>query len=88
MTKFAYNPRTGQIEPQKEARPTANQVFAHVKRKMARDLTAIEMSDTELRALVTKIMAGTRNIMYLGKDFEQRRRIDPIVRAINHFYPM
>lgn len=88
MTKFAYNPRTGLVEAVKEVRPNANQVFNHVKRQMARDIARIEMTDTELRNLVTKIMAGTRNIMYLASDFDERRRIDPIVRAINNYYPM
>lgn len=88
MTKFAYSPRTGRIEIQKEALPNANQLFTQVKRQMHRDLQRIEMSDVELRTLVTKIMAGTRNIMYLANDFEARRRIDPIVRAINNNYPM
>jgi glutathione synthase/RimK-type ligase-like ATP-grasp enzyme len=88
MTKFAFNPRTCQVEAVVPERPNANQVFKQVKSRMGRELERIEMSDTELRDLVTKMMAGTRNIMYLGRDYEERRRIDVIVRAINNFYPM
>lgn len=87
MTKFVLNRRTMQMEPEQQHRPSQQEVFRKVKRINNREISAHNVTDAEINELITKVLKGIRNVMYLLPGHEQHKRLIEIFHTINREIP-
>lgn len=75
-TQWQLNPRTGQVERARTQAKSADQIFREVKARRHDLIRAHNITDDELKAIITKVMSGTRNVLYLAKGADMRRLRD------------
>ncbi len=88
MTKFVLDRRLMQMVPEvNRTRPTVAEVYRKVKRVNFNIIRSENITDDEINSLITKVMKGIRNTMYLFPDNVGHKRLRPIFETINQAIP-